>query len=211
MTSSEHQSGTDRIAEVAKQIEHARFVLNVQGDEPFIQPKQLELVVNALQAGATIATLAHAIENLEELLSPDVVKLTKDKSGRALYFSRSPIPYPRDLDQDQWIGVGAHFRHLGLYGFSRQTLLELTELPTSTLERTEKLEQLRWLQAGYFIQIAVTDQPAIGIDTPEDLAAARRLFFPIWCLSPFPGPTPLKPTYYENQNPVSGLFHGRLS
>ena len=176
LTQVQHPSGTDRVAEVATAIPEAKWVVNVQGDEPFIQADQIAAVVKALKAGAPIATLGRIIDTKEALFSPHVVKLVRNAQGQALYFSRQPIPYLRQLDKEDWLAAGQHIQHLGLYGFQRDVLLELTQLPTGQLEEAESLEQLRWLAAGYPIQVALTEQAAFGIDTPEDLETARQRF-----------------------------------
>ncbi|MFT7120547.1 MAG: 3-deoxy-manno-octulosonate cytidylyltransferase (CMP-KDO synthetase) [Neolewinella sp.] len=176
MTSNDHESGTDRIAEVASQFPEAKIVVNVQGDEPFIDPRQIEAVVAPFEdKGLQIATLAHRISDERSLLSPNVVKVVRDNAGRALYFSRHAIPYLRDKAIGQWILEGKHLQHLGLYAYRAQTLTELTKLPKGALEGDESLEQLRWLAAGYSIHVGVTDIPAIGIDTPDDLKRALTM------------------------------------
>ncbi|MEM7573207.1 MAG: 3-deoxy-manno-octulosonate cytidylyltransferase [Bacteroidota bacterium] len=174
LTQVQHPSGTDRVAEVAASLPEAQWVINVQGDEPFIQPSQISAVVQALKAGARIATLGRIIDTEEALFSPHVVKLVRNEQGQALYFSRHPIPYLRQLPQTEWLAARQHIQHLGLYGFQRKTLLELTQLPPAPLEQAESLEQLRWLAAGHAIKVALTEQAAFGIDTPEDLELARQ-------------------------------------
>ncbi|MEM9258222.1 MAG: 3-deoxy-manno-octulosonate cytidylyltransferase [Bacteroidota bacterium] len=177
MTQADHPSGTDRVAEVAARHPEARVVVNVQGDEPFIDPRQIEAVVRPFsQPGTDIATLAHPISEERALLSPNVVKVVRDAGGRALYFSRHAIPYLRDRPVGQWIDAKRHLQHLGLYAFRAEVLAALTTLPKGELEQDESLEQLRWLAAGNAIQVGITDIPAFGIDTSDDLArAAERI------------------------------------
>ena len=174
MTRSDHPSGTDRVAEVAARYPTAEIVVNVQGDEPFIDPRQIEQVVSLFSSAAVdIATLAHPITEERSLLSPNVVKVVRDARGRALYFSRHAIPFLRDLPVGQWILQGKHLQHLGLYAYRNRVLPELTELSESGLEANERLEQLRWLEAGYHLQVGLTNLAAFGIDTPEDLRTAE--------------------------------------
>ena len=175
MTAPEHPSGTDRIAAVAKNWPDADIIVNVQGDEPFVTEQQLGALVRGFEdPEVSITTLARQIDNRENLLSPSVVKVVKDEAGRAIYFSRHAIPFLRDVPLGQWVKMGKHYQHLGLYAYRRKTLLELTALQKSNLEQLEKLEQLRWLEADYQIYVGETDQASIGIDTPEDLERARE-------------------------------------
>lgn len=171
MTSPEHQSGTDRCAEIAAAYPTADIVLNVQGDEPFIQAQQLDLLVDTLLKNPSfqIATLAKKISSIEELDNPNVVKLVMTANEHALYFSRYPIPYSRSTQMSERLGKHDFYKHIGLYGFHRQTLLEISKSPPSPLELSESLEQLRWLENGYGIAVGITDLETIGIDTPEDL------------------------------------------
>ena len=178
MTSPEHPSGTDRCAEVAALPEYADFeiVVNIQGDEPFIQPSQIDLAVDVLikNKNCPIATLAKQIEQPEALFNPNVVKVVFDKKIQALYFSRSPVPFLRNVPQAEWLAQGRFFKHIGLYAFRRETLLAVAALPPGQLERAESLEQLRWLENGYAIAIALTEFETIGIDVPEDLLRVGR-------------------------------------
>lgn len=170
MTDPNHQSGTDRCAEVARQIEGYELIINIQGDEPFIDPAQIDLVVEPLQKEAQIATLAKKIETKDALFNPNVVKVVFDKRHRAMYFSRNPIPYVRGVLESEWLKIADHYKHIGLYGFSRRTLLEISNLRPGSYELWESLEQLRWLENGYDIHVGITDKETIGIDVPEDLA-----------------------------------------
>ena len=174
LTRSNHISGTDRCAEVAALMPEYAVCINIQGDEPFLNPAQIERIALPLLEGrAEISTLAKAIQDQAALQNPNIVKVVFNKNGHALYFSRSPIPYLRDIAEQDWASNQAHYRHLGLYGFQRDTLLEIASLPPSTLEQWEALEQLRWLENGKSIFVALTDEEAIGIDTPEDAEKAR--------------------------------------
>jgi len=171
LTRADHRSGTDRCAEVAAQLPEAEVVLNVQGDEPFVHPEQIELLVQTLREhpDCAVATLAKRIEQAHELFSPHVVKVVFSAQQRALYFSRQPIPYVRQTPSEEWIETTAFYKHLGLYAFQRATLLQLAQLPPSALERAESLEQLRWLESGHSIAVGLTTLDTVGIDTPEDL------------------------------------------
>jgi len=170
MTDENHQSGTDRCAEVARHIEGYELIVNIQGDEPFIDPAQIDLVVEPLQKEAQIATLAKKIETKDALFNPNIVKVVFDKKHRAMYFSRNPIPYVRGVLESEWLKIADHYKHIGLYGFSRRTLLEISNLRPGNYELWESLEQLRWLENGYEIYVGITNKETIGIDTPEDLA-----------------------------------------
>jgi 3-deoxy-manno-octulosonate cytidylyltransferase (CMP-KDO synthetase) len=176
LTSSRHLTGTDRCAELAKKFPKARIVVNVQGDEPFIQPEQIDLLTDLLGSagnGFPIATLAKKIVEPAHLSSPNVVKVVFSEKTGALYFSRNPIPHLRGTPQERWLEAQDYFKHIGLYAFKRQALLRIAQLSPTPLERAESLEQLRWLENGYRIAVGVTEKETIGIDTPEDLEAAR--------------------------------------
>ncbi len=176
MTASTHESGTDRIAEVAAQLKDADIIVNVQGDEPFVAAGQLEALLAPFQDDSVqITTLARRIHEEADLFSPNVVKVVRNEAGAALYFSRQTIPYLRDVPLGQWLTQEQHFQHVGIYAYRRDCLLALTKLPLSVLEQSEKLEQLRWLAAGYTIQVAETTIASIGIDTPADLERAASL------------------------------------
>ena len=180
MTSSSHKSGTDRCGEVVQSLEDKGLaydvVVNLQGDEPFVDSKQIALLVDAFKnQSVEIATLATRLRSTEELLSPDNVKVVSGADSRALYFSRQPIPYMRGTDVDRWVDEGAYYKHIGIYAFRTDTLRLLCQLEEAPLEKTEKLEQLRWLSAGYCIRVYETDHANIGIDTPADLAMAEAI------------------------------------
>lgn len=172
MTRSDHPSGTDRCAEVARRYPEATHAVNIQGDEPFIQPEQIDLLAAALLEGGrrfSIATLAKKIEHPEHLFNPNVVKVVFSAAHGALYFSRHPIPYCRGKEPDAWLGHTPFYKHIGMYGYSRSTLLRLARLQPTPLELAESLEQLRWLENGLRIRVVETEQETTGIDTPEDL------------------------------------------
>jgi 3-deoxy-manno-octulosonate cytidylyltransferase (CMP-KDO synthetase) len=167
-------SGTDRVAEVARKMPDAEIIVNVQGDEPEIAGSSIDLAVEMLQSHpeAVMSTLATPIRSQRQLEDPACVKVVFDQQGRALYFSRSPIPRPRDWDESLLAADPPHFyQHVGLYAYRREFLLQLAAMPPSSLEQVEKLEQLRVLQAGYSILVGVVNEPTFGIDTPEDYAA----------------------------------------
>ncbi|NRB63564.1 MAG: 3-deoxy-manno-octulosonate cytidylyltransferase [Saprospiraceae bacterium] len=175
MTSADHRSGTDRIAEVAKQYPTFGGVVNIQGDEPFVKKDQLQLLIATLMTeGTEIATLARPLTEQLDIFNPNVVKVVLNNKGNALYFSRATIPYIRDSDPSSWADLGHHLQHIGLYAFRRSVLMDVTNLPPSVSETLESLEQLRWLDAGKVIKVATTNAPGIGIDTPEDLAFAEQ-------------------------------------
>jgi len=170
MTSRSHRNGTERIAEVARRLD-TPIVVNVQGDEPQIEPDQVEQVIQLLaeDESAVMGTLAYVIDREETLRDPNAVKVVVDDHGYALYFSRSPIPFVRD--SDDWLRdtPSPHLRHLGIYSYRRQFLLDYVAMPPAPIEKAEKLEQLRALSAGYKIKVGLTEYRCIGIDTPADL------------------------------------------
>lgn len=188
MTSPNHRSGTDRIEEAITILSEGRVkseelvVINVQGDEPFIHPSQIEAVCRCFDDPATqIATLGKHFVNEEletdsnfELRSPNSPKIVVDNNGYAMYFSRSVIPFIRGKQPEEWPREFPFLKHIGLYAYRRNVLHEITQLPQSSLEKAESLEQLRWLQNGYRIRVALTDVETIGIDTPEDLERAEQ-------------------------------------
>ena len=179
MTSTEHQSGTDRCYEALQKVGGSYdVVINVQGDEPFIQPEQITALIECFNDPATdIATMVKPFsveDGIEALENPNSPKVVLSRNMKAIYFSRSVIPYMRGVERDEWLLHHTYYKHLGLYAFRGKTLGEVTALPQSPLELTEKLEQLRWLENGYVIGVAVTHTETIGIDTPEDLARAEE-------------------------------------
>jgi len=184
MTASDHQSGSDRIAEIVEKNPEYEFVVNVQGDEPLISPESIDKAINSLVSckEADISTLIREITDKEELLNPNVVKTVCDNQGNALYFSRAAIPYIRadivtsvsssPIGNDSYIKF---YAHIGLYAYRRQSLLKMTKLPQSSLEKAESLEQLRALQNGMKIKTVVVDYKPLGIDTPEDFEHLKKL------------------------------------
>jgi 3-deoxy-manno-octulosonate cytidylyltransferase (CMP-KDO synthetase) len=175
MTRSDHQSGTDRIQEaVEKTSTQTDVIINVQGDEPFIQPSQIQTLMQLFDDPSTqIGTLGKYFENIEAVENPNSPKIVMDNRGFALYFSRSVIPYIRGIERQNWFGEYPFLKHLGVYAYRREVLAEVTKLPQSSLEKAESLEQLRWLQNGYRIRVGLTDVETVGIDTPEDLQRAE--------------------------------------
>ncbi|MBQ8593250.1 MAG: 3-deoxy-manno-octulosonate cytidylyltransferase [Bacteroidaceae bacterium] len=179
MTSVDHRSGTDRCYEAYTKIgEGYDVVVNIQGDEPFIQPSQLESIKSCFEDPAIdIATLVKPFSpdaSFEELANPNSPKVVIDKNYRALYFSRSVIPYFRGKEPESWLGHHTFYKHIGLYAYRADVLRAITRLPQSTLEQVESLEQLRWLENGYSIKVGITEVETIGIDTPEDLERAEE-------------------------------------
>jgi 3-deoxy-manno-octulosonate cytidylyltransferase (CMP-KDO synthetase) len=191
MTSSSHETGTDRIAEAARSFD-AEIVVNVQGDEPLIDPATIDAAVRPLLDDRTLlmSTTCEPLGRAEDLFNPNVVKVVMDESGKALYFSRAPVPFPRAACQDpQWTGfnpqalieslqkepqlLGLYRKHTGLYVYRRNFLLEFTTWPRTALERAESLEQLRALERGHRIHVVAVERSSIGIDTLADLARAR--------------------------------------
>ena len=174
MTSPDHPSGTDRIWEVAAQLPDYNWILNVQGDEPLIDPTHLDAAISTIQCHpqADIITLVTPLTDVESWQDPNIVKAVIAENGQALYFSRAAIPYHRDEP-----GLPAHvFRHIGLYLYRRSSLEQFTQLPPSTLELTEKLEQLRALEAGMTIATTLVNKAPIGVDTPQDLVRLADYF-----------------------------------
>jgi 3-deoxy-manno-octulosonate cytidylyltransferase (CMP-KDO synthetase) len=171
LTSPDHPSGTDRCAEVIGKLNlRGDAIINIQGDEPFIDPRQIDLLCSCFEDPRTeLATLIKKIESPEVLLNPNSPKVIVDRHGFAIYFSRHPIPYVRASSTDQWLNRHTFFQHIGIYGYTPGILQRITQLPPSALEKAESLEQLRWLENGFRIKTAVTPYETIAIDTPEDL------------------------------------------
>ena len=174
MTRSDHRSGTERVAEVAATHADAGIVINVQGDEPLIEPAAIDVAVEAVLSddAVDIATLAVPITNAADIMDPNVVKTVLDFDGNALYFSRAPIPWVRDRGGPVH---ARHLKHLGLYAFRRAALLEFATFPLGDLERVEQLEQLRWLENGYRIRVAETEHDSVSVDMPEDIGRVESL------------------------------------
>jgi 3-deoxy-manno-octulosonate cytidylyltransferase (CMP-KDO synthetase) len=171
MTAEDHPSGTDRCFEALQQLGAGiEYVINIQGDEPFIDPGQIDALAEVLKDGKTeLATLIIRVSEAWELTEMGEVKVVLNTSGEALYFSRSPIPYLKGVPVEQWHLHADYFRHVGMYAYRADILQKITQLPVSKLEQAESLEQLRWLEAGYKIKCVVTDHDSHCIDTPEDV------------------------------------------
>jgi 3-deoxy-manno-octulosonate cytidylyltransferase (CMP-KDO synthetase) len=173
MTRSDHRTGTERVAEVAAHVEGDVFV-NVQGDEPLLDPAAVDTAVTSLleDPPASIATVATPIKTPADIMDPHVVKTVLDFEGNAIYFSRAPIPWVRDTGSKV---LARHLKHLGLYVFEREALLEYPTLPPGELERIEQLEQLRWMENGWKIRVAEVEHDAVSVDVPEDVARVEKL------------------------------------
>jgi len=175
MTSPDHISGTSRISEVVDNLSFMGdcpydVIVNIQGDEPFIDPSQIDLVVSIFDSPEIqIGTLIREIRNSEDLFNSNVVKVVVDIEGKAMYFSRSPIPFLRGMPQDSWLDNAVYYKHIGMYAYRTSVLKPIICLPASPNEIAESLEQLRWLYHGYSINTALTDIETVGIDVPEDL------------------------------------------
>jgi 3-deoxy-manno-octulosonate cytidylyltransferase (CMP-KDO synthetase) len=178
MTRPDHISGTDRCYQaLSLQIDEFDAVVNIQGDEPFIHPNQINQVITLLENGnAEISTLAFKILSEEELYNPNTVKVIFTSSGKAIYFSRHPIPFLRNFAQSEWLNNHDFHKHLGIYGYLADSLKKITLLSPSQLEKAESLEQLRWLENGINIAVGTTDIESFGIDTPDDLKKVLKLF-----------------------------------
>lgn len=180
MTSTEHRSGTDRCFEAYTNLGGREdVVINIQGDEPFIKPEQIESLIACFDSPQTqIATLVRpfeAAEGYEALANPNSPKVVMNEHHEALYFSRSIIPYLRGVEPTEWPTRHTYYKHIGMYGYRADVLARITRLPQSSLEMAESLEQLRWLQNGYTVKVGITTQETIGIDTPADLEKAIAL------------------------------------
>lgn len=174
MTKADHQSGTDRCAEVASKMADFEIVINIQGDEPFISPNQIDRLASVFQNNKIgIATLIKATNSLEEIKDPNTVKVVKGNNNQALYFSRAAIPFQRNSEEQR---ANQYFKHIGMYGYRRSVLLELSKLQMGVLEQIEKLEQLRWMENGFSIHTIETELETLSIDTEEDLEKARDRF-----------------------------------
>ena len=177
MTCKSLENGTERSAEAAEILEYRDpplifdVVINIQGDEPFIEPAQIDRLASLFRdESVEIGTLISPIKSGDDLFDPGVVKAVPAINGNVLYFSRQPIPYLRDVPNEKWTGKHVFYRHIGIYGYRRAVLKKLVELPAGKYERAEKLEQLRWLENGYAIRAEITEFESISIDTPEDLS-----------------------------------------
>lgn len=173
MTSEDHVSGTDRCAEALELMGGSYdYVVNIQGDEPFIDPAQIDLLSSLLDGKVELATLVKKITDPKALHNPNVVKAIFNAHNEAIYFSRSALPHVRNTPAEQWLGKRDFYKHIGMYGYRADVLKQITKLKPSSLELAESLEQLRWIENGYKIKVAETDIETMGIDTPEDLARA---------------------------------------
>lgn len=170
MTGPDHQSGTDRCAEIARNAPEYDIIINIQGDEPYIDPSQIDLLVSCFQEKSTeLATLIKEIHTQEELFNNNIPKVVINSRQEAIYFSRQTIPFIRNAAPEQWMENHQFYKHIGIYGYRRAVLLEITNLSASPLELSESLEQLRWVENGYKILTRVTNLETIAIDTPADL------------------------------------------
>lgn len=187
LTSTEHPSGTDRLAEVARDLD-ADVIVNIQGDEPLVEPAEIDMLVAPFrrQRSLMMATLATPIQEESDWLDPSVVKVVVSQSGNALYFSRQPLPYQREGFPVE------RLKHIGMYAYRREFLLKFTDLPRTPLEQAESLEQLRALEFGFPIRVLKTDQDAISVDTPADLQRVRKLVAGRWVREPGPRKTRAK-------------------
>ena len=178
MTKKDHQSGTDRCAEVINNISGFDIAVNIQGDEPFIDPQQIDLLVSCFQnPEVQIATLVRPITEIDDLENINKPKVVLNLNQEALYFSRQPIPFLRGKNIQDWLKNGTYYNHIGIYGFKVDTLKKVASLPISKLETAESLEQLRWLDNGYKIKTAISNHINDAIDTPEDLKAILKKYF----------------------------------
>lgn len=179
MTSPNHKSGTDRCREVVGKIgADYEAVINIQGDEPYINPQQINQIAELISDSDTqIASLCKPIRDIDELLSHNAVKVVMDKNGKALYFSRYTIPFQRnESDIDKWMQLSTYYRHVGIYAYKTSVLKEISELPQSVLEKSESLEQLRWLENGYSVRMGVTEFESFSVDVPDDIRKIESVF-----------------------------------
>ena len=183
MTRTDHKSGTDRIEEAVEKIERQGMekegqgdvIINIQGDEPFVQPSQIKTLMALFDDPETqIGTLGKRFESMEAVQNPNSPKIVTDHRGFALYFSRSVIPFIRGIEVEDWLSHYPFLKHLGVYAYRREVLAEVTKLPQGVLEKAESLEQLRWLENGYRIRVGMTEVETVGIDTPADLERAEQ-------------------------------------
>ena len=176
MTDPNHRSGTDRCREALDLLE-TQFdaVINIQGDEPFIDPRQIEMIRDLISRDdAMLASLAKRIEDEDELFSPNTVKVVMDHKGNALYFSRNPIPFLRNVDRNEWLEKGVFYKHIGIYAYKADTLRQVAAMRPTTLEQAESLEQLRWLENGLQIRMGITKEEIVSIDEPNDIVKAEQ-------------------------------------
>ena len=180
LTDPNHRSGTDRCCEALGLLgDQFDAVINIQGDEPFIDPEQINLLIDLISRDDTcLASLAKKIDDEDELFSPNVVKVVMDREGKALYFSRQPIPFMRNVEESEWLSQGSYYKHVGIYAYKAQILKQVAAMPPTDLERSESLEQLRWLENGLSIRMAVTKAETVSVDTPDDLVKAEQIAQP---------------------------------
>lgn len=179
ITSENHSSGTDRCNEVARLFPEFDICINIQGDEPMIDPRQIDLLCACFNdQGTGLATLVKKITTAEELFNPNTPKVIFNRDMEAIYFSRNTIPFLRNSNQDDWLDHHTYYKHIGIYGYRSVILSEITKLEMSVLEKAEALEQLRWVENGYKIKVAITDKESGAIDTPEDLQKLLALLTP---------------------------------
>jgi 3-deoxy-manno-octulosonate cytidylyltransferase (CMP-KDO synthetase) len=176
MTSSKHRTGTERVSEVVERLQQHDpghpwdVVVNIQGDEPYINPVQIDLLIDSFRdKDVQIATLIHQIQSVTELTDPNVIKVITDKTNRAICFSRAALPYMRGVDVNEWIQHHTYFKHIGLYAYRSQVLEIISRLKPSPVEIAESLEQMRWIENGFSIHTEITDIDSVSVDTPEDL------------------------------------------
>lgn len=183
MTSPDHKTGTERCYEAARKyfdysLNGDHIIINIQGDEPFIQPKQIETLIKCFYSDdAQIGTLVKRINNTDTLFSTNNAKVIINSDNKAIYFSRNPIPFMRDIDKKNWINHHTYFEHIGIYAYKYDILSQIVKLPTGKLEQAESLEQLRWLENNYSIYVEKTDIESFSIDTPEELEIAKQKFY----------------------------------
>ncbi len=177
ITASNHPSGTDRCAEVLQKLgPDYKYVINIQGDEPFIDPEQIDTLAGVLQDGTTeIATLIIPVDNKDVLFDVGEVKVVLNPKMEAIYFSRSVIPFLKDVPEREWHLRRMYYRHVGMYAYRADILWQITKLPVSSLEKAESLEQLRWVEAGYKVKCAITHHDSHCIDTPDDIDKVLKL------------------------------------
>ncbi|MBN8702028.1 MAG: 3-deoxy-manno-octulosonate cytidylyltransferase [Bacteroidetes bacterium] len=178
MTSEQHTCGTERCFETLTQLGEKEYdvVINIQGDEPFINPEQIDMLCSCFDSERVeIATLAKKLNNSSDLFNPTIPKVVLNNVHNAIYFSRQAIPYLRGIEENEWINNHIYFKHIGIYGYRSDILKEIVSLPAGKLEKAESLEQLRWLENGYKIKVAITNFESISIDTPADLERALKM------------------------------------
>ncbi|WKN45212.1 3-deoxy-manno-octulosonate cytidylyltransferase [Tunicatimonas pelagia] len=175
LTSPDHPSGTDRCREaLAQQAEAYDYVINIQGDEPFVQPQAIDELAHLLDGQTQLGTLVSEIRDASVLSNPNMMKVIFNAHREAIYFSRTAIPYLRDVPADKWLQHHTFYKHVHLYAYRADILREITELPVSPLEKAESLEQLRWIENGYRIKVGITKHKSLSVDTPADLERAKQ-------------------------------------